>query len=54
MGVTAQDVTFEVLNSNGQLVYRMDRVSKPSGSQMIQWDGKSNTGATIQSGYWTS
>lgn len=48
----SQEVTLEVLNSVGQLVYRMDNLSKPSGSQTIQWDGTSNTGAMIQSGYY--
>lgn len=48
----SQDVSLEVLNSIGQIVYRMDNIPKPSGSQFIQWDGTSNTGAMIQSGYY--
>jgi hypothetical protein len=48
----SQEVTFEVLNSLGQLVYKMENVAKSAGSQMIQWDGTSNTGAVIHSGYY--
>ncbi len=50
--VRSEAVSFEVFSSSGQLVYSMKDVSKPAGAQVIHWDGNSNTGASINTGYY--
>jgi len=49
---TVQNVSFEVFNATGQLVYVVNDVAYNAGSQLISWDGESNTGSVINSGYY--
>ncbi|MCK4853438.1 MAG: T9SS type A sorting domain-containing protein [Bacteroidales bacterium] len=48
----AENVTLRVFNSTGQMVYQLSDVRRPAGSQLIQWNGTSNTGAKMESGYY--
>ncbi|NOX86322.1 MAG: T9SS type A sorting domain-containing protein [Chlorobi bacterium] len=50
--VHSGDVSLDIFNTSGQLVYTLKNVNQPSGSQMIYWDGKSNTGAQLTPGYY--
>ncbi len=45
-------VSLSIYNAAGQVVYSKAGVSYPHGLQVIHWDGKSNTGEEIESGYY--
>jgi len=46
----SENVSLHIYNVTGQLVFKMDEVSRPAGQQLIRWNGMSNTGAEITSG----
>jgi len=46
------DVSLNIFNTSGQLVYTLKYGNQSAGSQMITWDGNSNTGADITPGYY--
>ncbi len=48
----SQNVSVEVFNSSGQLVYNANDVSSAPGMQLIVWDRTSNTGADVLPGYY--
>jgi hypothetical protein len=48
----AENVTLRVFNTAGQMVYQLANERRPAGSQLIQWNGTSNTGAEMVSGYY--
>jgi len=48
----AENVSLSVFNTAGQMVYQLTNERRPAGSQLIQWDGRSNTGANMASGYY--
>ncbi len=45
-------VSLNIYNSAGQVVYSLNGVGYPQGTQVIYWDGKSNNGSDISSGYY--
>jgi flagellar hook assembly protein FlgD len=48
----ASPVSLKIYNSSGQLIYANASKVYPQGNHVIQWDGKSNTGNAIESGYY--
>ena len=46
------DVTVSIFSISGQLVYQVENISDPSGTHVIYWDGASNTGTMVESGYY--
>lgn len=46
------DVSLKIFSISGQLVYKLENISNPSGNHMIYWDGLSNTGANVEAGYY--
>jgi len=48
----AEFVNLSVFNTAGQMVYQLRDERRPAGSQLIQWNGTSNTGAEMASGYY--
>jgi hypothetical protein len=46
------NVSLQVFNTGGQMVYKLTDERRPAGSQLIQWNSKSNTGAAMESGYY--
>jgi len=48
----AENVSLSVFNTAGQMVYQLSDERRPAGSQLIQWNGTSNTGASMESGYY--
>jgi hypothetical protein len=48
----AEYVSLSVFNTAGQMVYQLSDERRPAGSQLIQWNGTSNTGASMESGYY--
>ena len=47
-----EDVRVEIFNTSGQVVYSLVENNIPSGVHLIHWDGTSNTGAFVKSGYY--
>jgi len=45
-------VNISIYNANGQVIYAVSDKVYPQGNQVIYWNGKSNTGADIKSGYY--
>jgi len=45
-------VTVSIFNTTGQLVYSLEEQYMTAGEQLIQWDGISNTGTSIEEGYY--
>lgn len=45
-------LSLRIYNAAGQVVYSISGANYPQGSQVIYWDGKSNNGAEITSGYY--
>jgi hypothetical protein len=45
-------ISLEIFNASGQLVYSLKNANYSAGTQVIRWDGRSNTGANIKSGYY--
>ena len=45
-------VSVEIFNTSGQLVYSLRNVQMTAGEQLIQWEGTSNAGASIEAGYY--
>ena len=45
-------ISLEIFNTSGQLVYSLKNEYYSTGTQVIRWDGASNTGANIKSGYY--
>jgi flagellar hook assembly protein FlgD len=45
-------VSVEIFNTSGQLVYSNKNQQFTAGNNLIQWDGNSNTGNSIESGYY--
>jgi len=48
----AEYVSLRVYNTSGQMVYQLRDERRPAGSQLMQWNGTSNTGAEMVSGYY--
>ena len=46
------DVSVKIFSISGQLVYQMKNISDPSGTHIIYWDGNSNTGTMVETGYY--
>lgn len=46
------EVSLSIYNSAGQVVYALSGIDYPEGTQVIYWDGKSNNGSEIKSGYY--
>ena len=45
-------VSLSIYNAAGQVVYTLKGVVYPQGTQVIYWDGRSNNGSEINSGYY--
>ena len=48
----AKNINLNIFNATGQLVYSLDNQEMSAGNQSILWNGLSNTGADILSGYY--
>jgi len=48
----ADKVDVSIYNTSGQVVYAKKGINYPQGPQVIHWDGKSNTGKDVTSGYY--
>jgi len=48
----SEDVTLEIFNSSGQLVYSQSGMYMSEGKQVVRWNGYSNTGNDILPGYY--
>jgi len=46
------DVTLNIFNTAGQLVYTMVNNNQSAGVHVLLWDGNSNTGASVNPGYY--
>jgi flagellar hook assembly protein FlgD len=49
---TEARLDMSIINSSGQVIYSTTGKIYPQGDQLIEWDGKSNSGADVQSGYY--
>jgi flagellar hook assembly protein FlgD len=45
-------VDMSIYNTAGQVIYLLTGKDFPQGNQVIYWDGKSNTGENVNSGYY--
>jgi hypothetical protein len=45
-------VDISIFNASGQVIYTETGKTYPQGNQVIYWDGKSNSGEDIESGYY--
>ncbi len=50
--INSGDVTLNIFNTTGQLVYTLKEANQQAGSRVILWDGNSNTGAEMTPGYY--
>lgn len=48
----ANDISLKIYSVSGQLVYNLENISNPMGEQAIYWEGTSNTGASVDAGYY--
>lgn len=53
LGANAAKVTIDIKNSKGEIVRRMERLDQKAGDQRVEWDGKTNSGATAAAGTYT-
>ncbi|MEN8229830.1 MAG: FlgD immunoglobulin-like domain containing protein [Bacteroidota bacterium] len=49
---SAGQVGLSIYNASGQVVYELNRVVYPQGTQEIFWDGRSNNGSEVNPGYY--
>ncbi len=48
----SENVSVRIYSITGQLVYNLDNLSNASGNYIVSWNGLSNTGATLDAGYY--
>ena len=47
----SEDVSINIFNASGQLVYSIADISKPAGNHLFYWDG-TNSGVSVNAGYY--
>ena len=50
--INSRNIDLSIYNAAGQLVYTFTDDQRSAGNQIISWNGISNTGADVQSGYY--
>ncbi|MCF6170840.1 MAG: T9SS type A sorting domain-containing protein [Bacteroidales bacterium] len=48
----ANDFSLKIFNVSGQLVYNLENLGSVLGEQVVYWEGTSNTGASVEPGYY--
>lgn len=50
LGANAAKVTIDIKNSKGEIVRRIEKLDQKAGDQRVDWDGKTNSGASAAAG----
>jgi hypothetical protein len=50
--INSKNINLSIFNASGQLVYSLTDGQRSAGNQIISWNGTSNTGVNVQSGYY--